>query len=302
MYEKPNEGRNLRGRTAMKITEYDISNPYQATIESNERITPTDADEVRHIVLSIPDATFHYVEGQSIGVLAPPEGDFGNEYHMRLYSIANARQGEEGDLSEIAICVRRCFYIDDISGERHPGVASNYLCDRRPGDKINIVGPYGRQFQAPRDNTCNLLMIGVGTGIAPFRAFLKHIYEERKEWKGKVRLFYGAKTGMDLLYMNDEKNDFALYYDQETFKAFEALSARPHFDEPPEIERQVMDNAIEVWSLIQDPKTYVYVSGLSSLEKTLDRIMIALAGSEDEWAKIKKQLIEERRWATLFYD
>ncbi len=286
----------------MKVTEYDISNPYEATVESNERITPANADEVRHLVLSIQDATFNYVEGQSIGVLAPPGEDFGNEHHLRLYSIANSRTGEDGDLAEIAICVRRCFYIDEVSGERHPGVASNYLCDRKPGDVIKITGPYGRQFQAPKDNTCNLLMIGIGTGIAPFRAFMKHIYEERKEWKGKVRLFYGARTGMELLYMNDEKNDLSLYYDKETFKAFEALSDRPHFDEPPGLEKKLMDNALEVWSLVQDPKTYIYVSGLSSLEKTLDRLMVALAGSEEEWQTLKKRLIAERRWATLFYD
>lgn len=286
----------------MKVTEYDISNPYTAQLVTNERITPEDTDEVRHLVLSIPDATFNFVEGQSIGVLAPPSGEFGNEYHLRLYSIASSRTGEAGNLAEISICVRRCFYVDEVSGERHPGVASNYLCDLKPGDEIRICGPYGRQFQAPKDASCNILMIGVGTGIAPFRAFMKHIYEERKEWKGKVRLFYGARTGMDLLYMNDLKNDLTLYYDQETFKAFEALSTKPHFDDPPDLERRLMDNALEVWGLMQDPKTYVYVSGLSALERSLDRIMIALAGSEDEWTKLKKQLIAERRWSTLFYD
>lgn len=286
----------------MKTTEYDISHPYTAHIVSNERLTPKDTDEVRHLVLSIPDATFNFVEGQSIGVLAPPSGDFGNEHHFRLYSIASSREGEDGNLAEISLCVRRCYYIDEISGERHPGIASNYLCDRKPGDEVLISGPYGRQFQAPKDNTCNLLMIGVGTGIAPFRAFMKHIYEERKEWKGKVRLFYGARTGMDLLYMNDIKNDLSLYYDKETFQAFEALSSRPHMDEEPDIERRLMDNAIEVWDLVRDPKTYVYVAGLSSLEKSLDRIMIALAGSEEEWQGLKQKLIKERRWATLFYD
>ncbi len=286
----------------MRTTEYDISHPYKAQVLSNDRITPPDTDEVRHLVLSIPDATFNFVEGQSIGVLAPPSADFGNEHHLRLYSIASSRQGEDGNLAEISICVRRCFYIDDISGERHPGIASNYLCDAKPGSDLMITGPYGRQFQAPKDSTANLLMIGIGTGIAPFRAFMKHIYEERKEWQGKVRLFYGARTGMDLLYMNDQNDDLSLYYDQATFKAFEAISTRPHFDEPPDIERCLMDNALEVWEMIQDPKTYIYVSGLSSLERSLDRIMIALAGSEKEWNEIKKKLIAERRWATLFYD
>lgn len=286
----------------MKTVEYDISHPYKAQVISNERLTPADTDEVRHLVLSIPDATFHFVEGQSIGVLAPPSGDFGNEHHFRLYSIASSREGEGGHLSEISLCVRRCYYVDEVSGERHPGVASNYLCDRKPGDELQITGPYGRQFQAPKDNHCNILMIGVGTGIAPFRAFIKHIYEDRKEWKGQVRLYYGARTGVDLLYMNKEKNDLGLYYDQDTFKAFEALSARPHFDEPPDLERRLMDNALEVWSMIQDPETYIYVSGLASLEESLDRIMTALAGSESDWQQLKKKLIAEHRWSTLFYD
>lgn len=286
----------------MKTTEYDISNPYIATVKSTERITPLSSPEVRHIVLHIPDATFHYVEGQSIGVLVPAPKDFGNEEHFRLYSIANARGGEEGDLAEIAITVRRCFYIDEVSGERYPGIASNFLCDRKPGDEVRITGPYGRQFQAPRDSSSNILMIGIGTGIAPFRAFIKHIYEERKEWTGKVRLFYGAQTGMDALYMNEEMNDLSNYYDQETFKAFEALSARPHLGDEPEIEATLMDNAKEVWQMVRDESTFIYVAGLSSLEKKLDRVMSQMAGSEEAWQEKKKELIQSHRWQTLLYD
>jgi ferredoxin--NADP+ reductase len=286
----------------MKLIEYDISNPYWATVVSNERITAEDTDEVRHITLGISDATFTYVEGQSIGVLVPGPHEFGNEHHLRLYSIANSRMGENQELAEISVCVRRCFYIDEVSGERHPGVASNYLCDLAPGDEISVTGPYGRHFLPPRDNTCNLLMIGVGTGIAPFRAFIRHIYEDRKEWKGKVRLFYGARTGMDLLYMNEKNNDLGLYYDQETFKAFESMSPRPHFDEPAQVERSVKENAGEVWDLVQDLKTYVFVAGLSRLEERLDTVLAEMAGSAEAWQALKKSMVAQRRWSTLFYD
>jgi len=286
----------------MKLTEYDISHPYQATIVKSERLTDIKTDEVRHIVLSIADATFHHIEGQSIGVLVPGPHQFGNEHHMRLYSIASSRQGENSNMSEISLCVRRCFYIDEISGERFPGIASNFLCDAKPGDTIRLTGPYGRHFLAPKDNTCNMLMIGIGTGIAPFRAFMQHIYEERKEWKGQVRLFYGARTGMDLLYMNDKNGDLANYYEQETFQAFEALSPRPHFDEPEQVEKTIKDNAREVWGLIQDPKTYVYVSGLTRLEEKLDGILADLAGSEEAWTKMKAEMEASGRWSTLFYD
>jgi ferredoxin--NADP+ reductase len=286
----------------MKLTEYDISHPYKATIVKSERITDEDTDEVRHIVLSIADATFHFIEGQSVGVLVPGPHQFGNEYHMRLYSIASSRQGENQDMLEISLCVRRCFYIDEVSGERYPGVASNYLCDARPGDTVNLTGPYGRHFMAPRDNTCNMLMIGIGTGIAPFRAFMKYIYGERKQWKGQVRLFYGARTGMDLLYMNDKNGDLTNYYDEETFQAFKALSPRPHTDEPEQVEKTIEEHAQEVWALIKDPKTYVYVSGLTRLEDKLDGVLAKLAGSEEAWQKMKAAMQASGRWSTLFYD
>ncbi len=286
----------------MKLTEYDISHPYKATIVKSDRITDEDTDEVRHIVLGIADATFHFIEGQSVGVLVPGPHQFGNEHHMRLYSIASSRQGENQDMLEISLCVRRCFYIDDVSGERYPGVASNFLCDGKSGDTVQLTGPYGRHFMAPRDNTCNMLMIGVGTGIAPFRAFMKYIYGERKQWKGQVRLFYGARTGMDLLYMNDRNGDLTNYYDEETFKAFEALSPRPHADEPEEVEKTIEEHAKEVWDLIIDPKTYVYVSGLTRLEDKLDGILAKLAGSEEAWKKMKAEMEASGRWSTLFYD
>ena len=288
--------------TIMKLAEYDIEHKYNADVISSERITDESTTEVRHIILRVSDPTFHYFVGQSIAVLVPGPHAFGNEYHTRLYSIASAREGEGDHMTDLSICVRRCSYIDDVSGERYPGVASNYLCDLRAGDRIQIAGPFGRQFYPPRDPNSNILMIGIGTGIAPFRAFVRHIYEEHGHWQGKVRLFYGAKTGMDLLYMNNRNSDIASYYDKETFKAFEMLSARPSVDAPEEVERTLKDNADEVWSLLQDPKTYVYVSGLSRLEEQLDKVLADIAGSDEAWDQLKARMLEEHRWSTLFYE
>jgi ferredoxin--NADP+ reductase len=282
---------------------YDTSTPYKATLQSSDRITPEDAyDEVRQIVLRVPAAAFVFVEGQSIGVLAPPPYEFGNDHHLRLYSIASTRRGEEGHGTEIAICVRRCFYIDEVSGERYPGKCSNYLCDARIGDELRITGPYGQHFIVPRDNTANVLMVGTGTGIAPFRAFIKHIFEEEDEWKGKVRLFYGAQSGLDLLYMNDVNDDISHYYDKATFKAFEALSRRPAFDDPSALGDKLEENAAEVWELIQDPKTYVYVAGLRKSSEALDTALSHIAGSREAWMRRKREIYLEGRWAEHLYD
>lgn len=102
--------------------------------------------------------------------------------------------------------------------------------------------------------------------------------------------------------MNKENDDLSHYYDKDTFKAFEALSSRPHVNQDPHVEETVKENAKEVWNLITDPKTYVYLAGLSSLENKLDKVLSEMAGSEQAWQEKKQQLIKEHRWSTLLYD
>lgn len=285
----------------MNLAEYDISRPYRTILRSTTRLTDVKDAEVRHLALEMPDGEFDFQEGQSIGVLVPGPHEFGNPYHLRLYSIANARQGEVGFRDLIEICVRRCFYIDEISGERYPGKASNFLCDAKPGDVVMITGPYGAHFHMPADPQSNLLMVGVGTGIAPFRAFVRRIYEERGAWQGQVRLFYGARTGTELVYRNQRDRDLGLYYDEPSFRAFEAISPRPHFDEAPDLDRVMTEQRQEIWEMMLDPKTYVYVAGLPEAKKKFEKAMIAIAGSEAAWQKTRADLQNQNRYAELIY-
>ncbi|PUB75944.1 MAG: oxidoreductase, partial [gamma proteobacterium symbiont of Ctena orbiculata] len=198
-----------------------------ARVKSTTRITPESTDEVRQIILQIDEPAFRYAAGQSIGVLVPGPHQFGNAFHHRRYSIANPVASGGSQSIELELLVRRCFYLDEISGERYPGIASNYLCDAKVGDKIKITGPYRSPFKIPDDPSSNLLMIGTGTGIAPFRAFVRHIYDQHGGWQGDVRLFYGDNGGMNLLYMNDQQKDLGQFYDDQTFKAFSVLTDRP---------------------------------------------------------------------------
>jgi len=287
----------------MNLDEYDTTNRFPATVQESRRITPQEAKaEVRHIVLSIPDEHMAYEVGESIGVITPGPHAFGNREHLRLYSIADAHWEPGGHAVDIALCVRRCFYIDEVSGERYPGISSNHLCDARPGDSITLTGPYGSAFAIPQENTANILMIGTGTGIAPFRAFIRHVYEERGGWQGKVRLFYGADTGMELLYMNDENQDLVNYYQEETFKAFQAVSPGPLTGVDTALGRTIEDNAQDVWALLQAPDTYLYLAGLRKNVESLEKVMSRIAGSEQAWQKKKKELLFFDRWSELLYD
>ena len=287
----------------MNLNEYDISHPYTATVKHSERITPADYGvEVRNIVLQIPDASFSYQVGQSVGILAPGPYPFGQSRHLRLYSIASADPGDKHDNPHIELCVRRCFYIDEVSGERYKGIASNYLCDTRPGDPVMMTGPYGSHFRMPTDKTTNLLMIGTGTGIAPFRAFVQQIYHQQGSWKGQVRLFYGANTGMELLYMNDVNADLGNYYQEQTFKAFQALSPSPYTGASPALDHSLEDNAAEVWQLLQQPNTNLYLAGLTKTVASLEKAMNGIAGSKDAWQRKKKELMFKQQWAELLYE
>lgn len=287
----------------MSLSQFEpgVSETCEATVLASSRITPENTDEVRQLVLHVEEPSFYFPEGQNIGVLVPGPHPFGSKAHHRYYTIADARKPADRDGVDLELLVRRCFYIDDVSGEQYPGIASNYLCNAAVGDRITLTGPYRSPFRIPADKTSNLLMVGTGTGIAPFRAFLRRIYAEQGDWQGQVRLYYGAKTGMDLLYMNDVNNDLANYYDRQTFQAIQALRPNILGDEADALHSGLDQRAADIWALLQDPKTYVYLAGTRKIAKTFDAVMAGAAGSEEAWQQAKQGLIEGKRWSELTY-
>ena len=288
--------------TIQKLEDYDTTTRCTARVMANERITPAASEEeVRELVLEVERGDFPYLIGQSVGVVAPGSPEFGKREHFRLYSIADLPERGPSGLPRIKLAVRRCSYIDDYSGERYPGVASNYLCDRAPGDEVTLAGPFGLAFPVPEEHDANLILIGSGTGIAPFRALVKHIYRDVPDWRGLVWLLYGAKSGLELLYMNEERDDFALYYDQETFRAFKALSPRPNWTDPIAWDQAIEERGEELWDLLGMPKTYVYVAGLEKSIAGLDSVLARLAGSKEKWLRRKAELAAGKRWVELVY-
>lgn len=286
----------------MRLSDYDTQTRYKATVVSSTRITDDSSkDEIREIVLDVDHGDFSYEVGQSVGVLAPGQSDLGQDHHFRLYSVADLPGRSENGGPRITLCVRRCSYIDWYSGEHYPGIASNYLCDLVPGDEITITGPYGLAFEVPDEPGANLILIGTGTGIAPFRTFVKHLYTHARDRIGRVWLFYGARSGLELLYLNDRANDFAQYYDDKSFEAFTALSARPEWSDSFTWDETIGERGEELWSMLGDINTYVYVAGLEKMRDELDKVFAKVAGSPDRWERRKAELIAGKRWVELLY-
>jgi ferredoxin--NADP+ reductase len=286
----------------VRLEDYPKEPRFSATVLSTERITDEGADvEVRELVLEVDEHQFDIEIGQCIGVLAEGPREFGGSVHHRLYTVADTPAPDTSGKPEIAIVVRRCNYIDDYSGEEYTGISSNYICDRAQGDRVMITGPFGAPFAVPGDKSANLLLIALGTGIAPFRGLLKHIYKEVRGWTGKVRLLYGAHSSLELLYMNSARDDIACYFEEETFEAIKALSPRPDWAEPIAWNDAVKERAEEIWNMVSEENTYVYVSGLSQIRDPLDDLFTDMCGSADDWAKKKAELIETGRWVELLY-
>jgi sulfite reductase (NADPH) flavoprotein alpha-component len=116
----------------------------------------------------------------------------------RLYSISSSHNATPGKLSLTVDCVR---YI--IGKRKRLGLASTFLAERiKPGDQLKVYVQKAHGFALPRDPNTPIIMIGPGTGIAPFRAFL----HDRKATgaPGKNWLFFGhQRSAWDFFYADE---------------------------------------------------------------------------------------------------
>jgi ferredoxin--NADP+ reductase len=282
------------------LSDLNTKTQYKAKVRKTKRLTPSNTEEIREIMLEVDDPGFQCQVDQSFGVLVKHDSEFGNEYHHRLYSVADIPSKKDGK-THLTMLVKRCSYVDDFNGELYQGVGSSYLCDREVGDVITVTGPFELPFKIPEDKNANLILIGMGTGIAPFRAFVKHIYADVKDWKGKIRLFYGAKSGLELLYLNDKDGDLTSYYDEATFEAFSALSPRPHWEDPISLDAAIEERAEEVLEMLSYSNTYIYIAGYEKVKENLNKAFINIMGSKEKWENRKAELIAGKKWAEVIY-
>ena len=116
----------------------------------------------------------------------------------RLYSISSSPKADPGRVSLTVDAVRY-----RIGARQRLGCASTYLAERvSPGDPVKIYVQKGHGFALPADGATPIVMVGPGTGIAPFRAFL----QERMATKaaGKAWLFFGhQRRGCDFFYEDE---------------------------------------------------------------------------------------------------
>jgi ferredoxin--NADP+ reductase len=101
--------------------------------------------------------------------------------------------------------------------------------------------------------------------------------------------------------MNDKRDDFARYFDEETFEAIHALSPRPNWADPIAWDYAIEDRSEEILSMLDDEHTYVYVAGLAPIRDALDKLFANMVGSPESWLKKKTELIDAGQWVELLY-
>ena len=179
-----------------------------ATVSGNVRVTEVGKEyDTHHIVLDFGSMPFPVLEGQSIGIVPPGIDADGRAHHPRQYSIASPRNGERPGYNNLSLTVKRV--LEDHQGKPVRGVASNYLCDLKVGDAVQVIGPFGASFLMPNHPKSHIVMICTGTGSAPMRAMTEWRRRLRASGKfegGKLMLFFGARTKEELPYFGPLQN------------------------------------------------------------------------------------------------
>ena len=262
---------------------YTADRPAIAKIVGNLRLTDDDSDvDIRHIVIDFGKNVFPVLEGQSIGILPPGKDENGKPHHVRLYSVASARDGERPGFNNVALTIKRI--VEDEEGEPVHGVASNYLCDLEREADVTVTGPFGSTFLMPDDPNARLIMICTGTGSAPFRAMTER--RRRKSVRGiagTLNLFFGARRKSELPYFGPLMKLPKPLIDVEL-----AFSREP--GQPKEyVQDRLRARGGDIAALLQDENTYLYICGHKRMEAG-DALTDICAANGVAWVELRDEM------------
>ena len=267
-----------------------------AKVVGNVRVTSAGATagadyDTHHLMLDFGNMPFPVLEGQSIAILPPGVDEHGRTHYARQYSIASPRNGERPGYNNLSLTIKRV--LEDHSGKPVRGVASNYMCDLKIGDNVQVIGPFGSSFLMPNHPRSNIVMICTGTGSAPMRAMTEWRRRLRASGKfegGRLMLFFGARTKEELPYFGPLQNlpkDFI-----DIHFAFSRTPGQPkHY-----VQNLMRERAADLAPLLADSNSYFYVCGLKSMEEGVVLALHDIASAAAlNWEAVASSLKREGR-------
>jgi benzoyl-CoA 2,3-dioxygenase component A len=282
-------GKSVAPASASKpaVNLYNRDGAAVATVTGNYRLTHEESDvDVRHIILDFGETAFPVLEGQSIGIVPPGAAADGQPHRVRLYSIASPRHGEKPNTNNLALTVKR----------EPNGVCSNYVCNLRKGDKVQVTGPFGATFLMPNDPAANIVMICTGTGSAPFRGFTEWRRRSMPNASGRMVLFFGARRPQDLPYFGP------LQKVPETLLRKHFAYSRVAGEKKVYVQDLMRREEATIAELLSSSATHIYVCGLKGMEQGVDAALDDVCRSNEvHWHELRDAMRAEGRYHVETY-
>lgn len=214
----------------------------------------------------------------------------------RLYSISSSPE-EVGEEVHLSVGVVRYAH----NGKARAGGASGYLADRVEEDgQVRVFVEHNDNFRLPQDNTKPIIMIGSGTGIAPFRAFVQQRAAEQAE--GKNWLIFGNQHfALDFLYQT-EWQQFA----KDGFLHKYSFAWSRDQAEKIYVQDKIRENAEDLWQWLQQG-AHIYVCGdAARMAKDVNQALLEVIAqqgklSADDAEEYLDNLREEKRYQRDVY-
>lgn len=217
----------------------------------------------------------------------------------RLYSIASSSKEHA---QQVHLTVSAVRYERFFNGKKiRKGVSSTFLADRADGIDIPIFIQSNKNFRVPTDGNLPIMMVGPGTGVAPFRGFLQE--RRARGDSGKNWLFFGEQHAATDFYYQDELEEF------QKQGVLTELSLAFSRDQQQKIyvQDRMRENGEKIWNWIDAEGGYFYVCGdASRMAKDVDnalRDIIQNYGKFDEaeTANYMRKLNMDKRYVRDVY-
>lgn len=189
---------------------------------------------------------------------------------VRLYSIASSLKAHPGEVHLTVAAVRY-----EAHGKIRKGVASTFLADEAPrGGKVSVYTHHNKNFRLPENHATPIIMVGPGTGIAPFRAFV----EERAAvgGAGDSWLFFGDQHyNEDFLYQLEWQD----YLKNGNLSRIDVAFSR---DQPEKVyvQDKLRAHAGEIWDWLQRGGHFYVCGDASRMAKDVHQALLDIVAGE----------------------
>ena len=213
----------------------------------------------------------------------------------RLYSIASSPKVHP-EAVHLTVAVVRY----ELHGRKRQGVASTYLADRVDDRTFPVFVHSAKHFRPPEDVNLPLIMVGPGTGIAPFRAFLQE--REATGAPGKTWLFFGDRNrATDFLY----EDEITSWQNKGVLHRLDTAFSRDQA-EKVYVQHRMLENAGELWKWLDEGASF-YVCGDASrmakdVDEALHRVVEQAGGkTKEEAAAYVEEIKKSKRYRKDVY-